>query len=148
LVGRRNSDLFRADLLLRLLYLSQAVKAEDNDLESILRSARRNNPLLSVTGVLIHGGGWYMQLLEGPEPSVIRLYAQIIEDRRHADPRILHVTPASEVLFREWSMGLVRSNPLEFEHVTALKSKRLETVNASIFAETMKQFLKKLEQQD
>jgi hypothetical protein len=148
LAGGRNSDPFGADLLLRLLYLSQAVKPDDEDLEAILRSARRNNPPLSVTGVLIHGGGWFMQLLEGPEPSVIRLYAQIIDDRRHADPRILHVTPASEVLFREWSMGLVRSNPLEFEHVAALKSKRLETVNASIFAETMRQFLKKLEQQN
>ena len=130
--------------MIRLLYLSQARLAADDELEDILGAARRNNPVLAVTGVLIYGGGWCMQLLEGPEHAVFRLYAKIIDDSRHTDPRVIHVTPASEAIFREWSMGLVRQNPLEFEHVAALKARRLETVNSSVFGETLKEFSRRL----
>ena len=66
--------------MIRLLYLSQANPSSADDLESILRTARQNNPPLSITGVLVHGGGWYMQLIEGPERSVLKLYAKIIDD--------------------------------------------------------------------
>ncbi|HEY0975785.1 MAG TPA: BLUF domain-containing protein [Solimonas sp.] len=133
--------------MLRLLYLSQARASSADDLDAILQTARQNNPPLSITGVLVHGGGWYMQLLEGPERSVLKLYARIIDDLRHADARVLHVTPANEAIFGEWSMGFVQRNPLEFDHVIALRARRLETVNASIFAETLKDFARRLRQQ-
>lgn len=132
--------------MIRLLYISQARPASPGDLESILQTARTHNPRLSITGVLVHGGGWYMQLLEGPEHSVLRLYARILDDPRHFDPRVIHVTPASEALFGEWSMGFVERNPLEFEHVLALRSRRLEAVNASIFSETLRDFTRRLRQ--
>ena len=132
--------------MIRLLYLSQASPSSGEDLESILRTARQNNPPLSITGVLVHGGGWYMQLIEGPERSVLKLYAKIIDDSRHSDPRVIHITPATEALFGEWSMGFVKRNPLEFDHVIALRARRLEAVNASIFADTLRDFARRLRQ--
>lgn len=126
--------------MIRLLYLSQAANAAADQLEGILATARQNNPRLQITGVLVYGGGWFMQLLEGPEASVFKLYARIIDDRRHSNPRVLHVTPASEAIFGEWSMGFVDRDPLAFEHIAALRARRLETVNASMFAETLRQF--------
>lgn len=132
--------------MIRLLYLSQASPSRADDLESILKTARQKNPPLSITGVLVHGGGWYMQLIEGPERSVLKLYAQIIDDSRHTDPRVIHITPATEALFGEWSMGFVKRNPLEFDHVLALRARRLEAVNSSIFGDTLKDFARRLRQ--
>jgi hypothetical protein len=130
--------------MIRLLYLSQASPSGIGQLDSILKTARRENPPRSITGVLVFGGGWFMQLLEGPESSVFKLYARIIDDSRHSNPRVIHVTPASEAIFGEWSMGFVDRNPLEFEHVAALRARRLETVNAAMFAETLKEFARRL----
>jgi hypothetical protein len=130
--------------MIRLLYLSQFARPGADQLEAILGTARRNNPSQSITGVLVCGGGWFMQLLEGPESSVFKLYAKILEDTRHVNPRVIHITPANEKIFGEWSMGLVERNPLEFEHITALRARRLETVNVSLFAETLKDFSKRL----
>ncbi len=130
--------------MIRLLYLSQAGPSGADQLEEILQTARQKNPPLHITGILVYGGGWFMQLLEGPESSVFKLYARIIDDRRHANPRVLHITPANEAIFGEWSMGFVNRNPLEFEYITALRARRLETVNASIFAETLREFARQL----
>jgi len=134
--------------MIRLLYLSQATNLSNTQIDSILESSRRNNNSLSITGVLVVGGGWIMQLLEGPEASVIKLYAMILDDPRHSNARIIHITPAAEKIFGEWSMGLVRRNPLEFEHITALRARRLETVNASMFAETLREFANRLRAPD
>ena len=67
--------------MIRLLYISQATQAiSDEQVRNILESSRRNNPALGITGVLIHGGGLFMQLLEGPEEGVLRLYVKILDD--------------------------------------------------------------------
>lgn len=130
--------------MIRLLYLSQATPTSTDQLDEILQTARRNNPPLGITGILVSGGGWYMQLLEGPERSVLKLYSRILDDSRHTNPRILHITPATEALFGEWSMGFVNHDPLAFEHVSALRTRRLETVHTSIFAETLREFARRL----
>lgn len=132
--------------MIRLLYLSQAspAAARSDSLDEILQTSRRNNASLGITGVLVSGGGWFMQLLEGPESAVLKLYARILDDRRHGSARVLHITPANEAIFGEWSMGFVRRNPLEFEHVTALRARRLETVNAAIFADALREFSRRL----
>ena len=130
--------------MIRLLYLSQATNLSSMHVDSILETSRRNNPQQSITGVLVVGGGWIMQLLEGPEAAVIRLYSKILDDSRHSNVRIIHITPAAEKIFGDWSMGFVRRNPLEFEHVASLRERRLETVNASMFAETLREFATRL----
>src|SRR3546814_18075114 len=112
LMIRRPPRSTRTDTLFPYTTLFRSSSRTD-DLESILKTARQKNPPLSITGVLVHGGGWYMQLIEGPERSVLKLYAQIIDDRPHTVPRLIHITPATEALFGEWSMGFVKSNTLE-----------------------------------
>jgi hypothetical protein len=72
--------------MIRILYLSQtAHNIADPQVQQILVSSRRNNPGLGLTGVLIYGFGLFMQVLEGPDNSVLRMYTKILDDKRHGD---------------------------------------------------------------
>lgn len=60
--------------MIRILYFSQSTRdITDPQVRDILESSRRNNPSLGITGVLIHGGGMFMQVLEGPKHSTHNL---------------------------------------------------------------------------
>jgi len=60
--------------MIRLLYISHATREiSEAQIQDILQSSRRNNPALGITGVLVHGGAQFMQILEGPEHAVLRL---------------------------------------------------------------------------
>jgi hypothetical protein len=127
--------------MIRLLYCSQAKSDFSEDvLEEILLKSRKNNRTANITGVLVHGGGLFMQVLEGPEQVVLRTYMKILDDKRHTDSRIIHITPVKERLFENWTMGVVEADPLTFEHVAKLRAKRLESVNADAFTQLIREF--------
>ena len=131
--------------MIRLLYCSQATPGMSGDqIQDILTVARRNNKALGITGVLVHGGGIFMQVLEGPEDAVLRSYVKILDDPRHSGSRIIHISPANERIFQDWSMGVINSDPLEFQHIAELRAHRLETVNAKAFTDVMRAFAKRL----
>ncbi|MCE2745566.1 MAG: BLUF domain-containing protein [Burkholderiales bacterium] len=127
--------------MIRLLYCSQA-KPEFNDetLDDILLTSRKNNSATGITGVLVHGGGMFMQVLEGPEQNVLRTYVKILDDKRHTDSRLIQISPIKDRLFDNWTMGIVEAEPLTFEHVAKLRSHRLETLNADAFTQVMREF--------
>lgn len=127
--------------MIRLLYCSHAKSDFSEDvLEEILLTSRKNNRAANITGVLVHGGGLFMQVLEGPEQVVLRTYMKILDDKRHTDSRIIHITPVKERLFENWTMGVVEADPLTFEHVAKLRAKRLESVNADAFTQLIREF--------
>jgi len=134
--------------MIRLLYCSQATSGvSDDQVENILVAARRNNKALGITGVLVQGGGMFMQLLEGPELAVLRLYVKISDDPRHGDCRLIYISPANERLFECWSMGVVNSDPLKLKHVAELRARPIESVNAKVFTDAMRSFAKMLVEQ-
>lgn len=127
--------------MIRLLYCSQARPEFNKEtLDEILLTSRKNNSTAGITGVLVHGGGMFMQVLEGPEQTVLRTYMKILDDKRHTDSRIIHITPVKERLFANWTMGVVEAEPLTFEHVAKLRAHRLESVNADAFSQVMREF--------
>jgi len=131
--------------MIRLLYLSQASPGiSDDEIQNILQVARSNNKALGITGVLVYGGGIFMQVLEGPEQAVLRLYVRILDDPRHTGGQIIHITPANEQIFQRWSMAIIKSDPLDFQHVAELRAHRLEAVNAKAFTAVMRAFTKTL----
>ena len=65
---------------------------------------------------------------------------KILDDKRHKDSRIIHITPAKERLFSNWTMGIIERDPLEFEHIAQIRAHRLESVNAKAFEEVMRAF--------
>lgn len=131
--------------MIRLLYMSHAATTvSDKDVQDILACARQRNPANGITGVLLHGGGLFMQVLEGPEPGVLRQYVKIMDDQRHSDARIIHFSPANTRIFENWSMGSIDGDPLQFQHIVDMRARRTETIHAREFTNTMRDFAKRL----
>jgi hypothetical protein len=93
---------------IRLLYVSRAVGPQTSTLTaSILSTARENNRANGITGVLCHGQGLYLQVLEGERSAVNARYARIVADRRHRDVEMLHLEEITERRYPEWFMAHV-----------------------------------------
>lgn len=96
------------DRLCCLLYVSRIGRdVSEHDYQEILSKSRANNPKREVTGVLCAGGGHFIQVLEGPQQSVMELYTHILKDPRHFDRMLLGVNYLRERLFSEWVMGYI-----------------------------------------
>jgi hypothetical protein len=75
------------------------------ELEAIaVRSAARNAEA-DITGLLLHQGGRFYGVMEGPQARVFRRMEVIITDRRHSGVRILREVPIAERRFESWSFG-------------------------------------------
>ena len=115
------SDLERLDdelghggeaLLYSLVYCSRAADGiGDADIARILESARRRNPMLGITGVLVYGGGVFFQMLEGPRENVRRLMDLLRSDARHDGiVELTETEEMSERLFPGWDMELATTD--------------------------------------
>ena len=97
-------------MLVRLLYSSRAVDTTPAAIEAICASARQHNAEQGVTGVLVYGGGIFMQAIEGGRQTISDLYGVIQRDGRHQDVVLLHYEEIAERRFGGWTMGLVNTS--------------------------------------
>ena len=114
-------------MLVRLMYASRAVDSvNQNELVTILRQSKGNNPGVGVTGVLCFAAGIFLQVLEGGRTQVSALYNKIARDPRHHDVVLLSFEEVDERSFAGWSMGranLSRLNPalvMKYSETTTL----------------------------
>jgi hypothetical protein len=92
--------------MLQLAYISTAKAVVDRPLfDSILASSRRNNSRNEVTGLLVSGGGRFLQVLEGPDQAVLATYARIQADPRHRGFVLINCQSVGERAFGDWSMA-------------------------------------------
>jgi hypothetical protein len=94
-------------MLVRLLYASRAVDTSPGAIQAILETARRHNHEHGVTGILVYGGGIFMQAIEGGRQVISDLYGTIERDPRHKNLVLLHYEEILERRFGSWTMGLV-----------------------------------------
>jgi hypothetical protein len=94
-------------MLVRLLYASRAVDASPAAIQGILQSARAHNQASGITGILVYGGGVFMQAIEGGRQAISDLYGTIQRDARHQQVVLLHYEEILERRFGAWTMGLV-----------------------------------------
>lgn len=95
-------------MLVRMLYASRAAEPMTAPaIDSILAQSRARNPSMGITGILCHGGDYFMQVLEGGRTAVNQLYADIVRDPRHRDVVVLHYEEIAERRFGGWTMGQV-----------------------------------------
>jgi hypothetical protein len=100
-------------MLVRLLYASRAARPiGEEDLTAIMNTARANNPVRGITGILCHGSDSFLQVLEGGRMAVNELYNRIIRDDRHQYVCVLNYQEISERQFANWSMGQVNLSKL------------------------------------
>lgn len=133
--------------LKRLIYLSAAAGLDPGrDLARILDVSRHNNIALGVTGILMYHDGTFLQILEGDELSVQKLYARISLDDRHRGLQKLPEHNVDARLFPDWTMAFARPETVMQEPdlgVRAFKAvrqdlDRIERLDrrAAIFART------------
>ena len=92
--------------MIRLLYISTARHQPTPEmLADILRTSRRNNGVVDVSGLLIVGGRRFLQALEGPEAAVQQTYDRIARDPRHFAIVQLARESIAERQFSHWAMG-------------------------------------------
>lgn len=98
----------------QLLYRSeQSYEMDASDLMKLLFDARTFNRENGITGLLLHHGGQFMQMLEGEQHEVQRLYRKIADDSRHRDVVIEVNAPADLRLFPQWQMGYAEAPEMD-----------------------------------
>lgn len=101
-------------MLYELLYTSAATRSMSvDDLERLLRECRRANTAAGTTGLLAYHDQSFMQILEGEEHLVKRLYDKIALDERHTAVRVFWEGPIEQRGFGDWSMAFARLDELD-----------------------------------
>ncbi|NUU04518.1 BLUF domain-containing protein [Herbaspirillum robiniae] len=96
-------------MLVRLIYASRARVAISSEvIDSILASARKNNPGQGITGVLCYSDSIFVQVLEGGRDQVNRIYGNLQRDERHHDLVLLAYESIDERQYSSWTMGKIR----------------------------------------
>lgn len=97
--------------MFQLVYASTAAREmTSSDLETLLRAARKKNDRLDVTGMLLYRDEHFVQVLEGREHTVRRLYDTIRSDDRHTHVITLRERLVEEREFPSWTMGFRNLN--------------------------------------
>jgi hypothetical protein len=113
------------DPLRQVFYHSQAVSSVDVDVDQIIASAKRNNGMDGITGVMFFDGQSFLQVLEGPATSVAATFARIIADPRHLDVTVISDREVTDRDFAYWSMELCDPEHVSDEATWRLR-RRLE----------------------
>lgn len=91
-----------------IVYISLESRRLDRaDIHDILRTSRERNQARDVTGVLMFYDGLFLQVLEGEDGHLDELLADLRQDRRHHEVRILLDESITQRHFPDWSMALV-----------------------------------------
>lgn len=103
----------------RIVYVSETNGLFGNvQLQDLLERSRVHNENRRITGLLIHRGNEFFQVLEGDRSVVDELYDRIYCDLRHRNVHLLLREEDVAPLFSEWTMGYVS---LEQEMIPGLK---------------------------
>jgi Sensors of blue-light using FAD len=108
-------------LLKQILFFSSANHLfSDDELLELLKIARANNARDGITGMLLYVDGNFVQLIEGPDDAVDRLYAKIGRDPRHSSLLKALDGPIGERRFADWTLGFHQVSGAQIEGVEGL----------------------------
>lgn len=129
-------------LLFSIVYCSRATAGvESADVDTIVATARRRNPVLGITGILVFGSEVFFQWIEGPKAEVLGLMKLIEADRRHETMVVLSTSEeVRERVFPTWDMELV-----EGEDIQEVLQDALETAQDKKSVEALQLLLHELE---
>ncbi len=89
-----------------MVYVSRARESVGpDDLEAIAAASERGNRACGLTGLLLHGGGRFYGVLEGPRRQVLARMERIIIDPRHHSLRIMREDDVRAQRFANWSFA-------------------------------------------
>lgn len=95
-----------SDNLYQIIYISKSKEGFGNaEMRAALPAIRANNAKQNVTGILLSDRGEYLQVLEGPEENVKRIFASIQGDDHHENVVVLREERIKKRRFADWTMG-------------------------------------------
>jgi hypothetical protein len=94
--------------LLRISYASLSRLGDADAFVALARDAARTNARLRLTGVLLHDGEMFFQVLEGPAPVVRDRFEKIRRDPRHERIQALFEARTAIRQFPRWTSRAVR----------------------------------------
>jgi hypothetical protein len=110
-----------SETLKHLIYTSAArVAFGIEELKDLLEKARNGNAKRGVTGMLLHSGGSFFQVLEGDEETLNTLFASIEADPRHKRVTKIIDEPIAQRDFADWTMGFTEASAAELQGVEGL----------------------------
>ncbi len=104
--------------LYRLVYLSTSNgEFSEQQLENILTVSRTNNQRRNITGLLVYCSGNILQILEGEQEQLYKVYHTIEKDKRHLGCIKIQDAPISRRAFNQWSMGYASVSKKGFQQL-------------------------------
>ncbi len=129
-----------------IFYLAYHSFATDSftksDFSDILSTSRFHNKLKDITGILLYHEGNILQLLEGDEDSVIKLFNKIKLDSRHNNITKIISGISTAHNFPDWPMSFKNLTACEWnEYANHLRSNSLTLLrklkNTNLDVDTM-----------
>jgi hypothetical protein len=101
--------------LSRLIYYSTITRpiqvgSVDQLIDQVVAASRQNNAQRNITGALLQGGDFFLQVLEGRRPDLSDTLARIYADRRHRDLRLVEFRVIEDRKFGSWSTYCLQDN--------------------------------------
>lgn len=94
--------------MIQLIYSSDAREGMVyRDFAAIMEQAAATNREIGISGMLCHGSGQFLQVLEGERAAVSALYHHILTDPRHIHCTLMLVRDIDTRDFPEWSMRMI-----------------------------------------
>jgi hypothetical protein len=109
-----------------------------SDLEAIHRTAREQNALDGITGLLVFNGTHFLQIIEGAEDAIEDLVERLRKDPRHNGFEIRDRRQVDTRSFPDWSMELVRVNAGYFAARDTITDRLPNTVPVAIQARLLR----------
>lgn len=104
-------------------YVSSAAKSVgEADIKDIIAHSRKMNPVRGITGVLLYRGGIFLQLLEGDQAEVSKIYEKIEKDPRHTNVIKLFEEIKNPRIYSDWSMAYKELTDLDLKLVNEILS--------------------------
>ncbi len=123
-------------MLFHLIYVSTAVTAMNDDaLTQLLRQSRASNEENRITGMLLYKNGHFMQVLEGDEVTVMKMFATIEQDARHKSVDVLRAEHIQHRDFPDWTMGFKNMTGVDPATVPGYTRFLEQDFNAEYFSE-------------
>lgn len=93
-------------MLFHLVYVSKAAEPmREDELAALLEQSRERNARNGITGMLLFKDRRFIQLLEGQEEDVQKIFESIRRDERHYAVEVLWSRYAQYRDFPDWTMG-------------------------------------------
>jgi hypothetical protein len=109
-----------------------------SDLEAIHHTAREQNALDGITGLLVFNGTHFLQIIEGAEDAIEDLVERLRKDPRHNGFEIRDRRQVDARSFPDWSMELVRVNAGYFAARDTITDRLPDTVPVAIQARLLR----------